>query len=454
MKQTKALVVLLLAGFVIASCGGAPAAPAGEAPTSVGGAAAAEPTSASGGAKEKVTLSLWTHDKLYVQFFSARAKEWAAKYPQYDFTFDFQQVPDVFTKVLANLAANQPVPDLLGIEQSAFPQFMKDDIIGQKFVDLTEMIGGDRDKFVEGRWALYESSGKIYGVESALSTAAYYYQPEIFEKAGLKVPTTWEDFAVVGAALAKQGIALAPLDSESSGVFDMLYLQRGGQVFDKTGAFVFNSSENRAIALEVLNYIKAGIDQKFFYPAGAADFWGPPLFAAYQEGKVAGAIMPDWYSDSLLKAQAPGMSGKWKLAPMPRWSKGGHTTSTWGGTGFAITKASKHVDLAWDLLRYTYMTKDNQIKRFEEIKYYPTMLEALKDPKVSAVQDTYFGGQAIGQIFAASASDAPVWYQSPVRSDMETELGTQLTNFYAGKTTAESALDAVVATTQKAINEQ
>ena len=62
----------------------------------------------------EVTLTMWTHDGLYVQFFNARAEEWQDRYPDIDFTFEFEVVPSVFDKVLGNLAAGEEIPGFAG----------------------------------------------------------------------------------------------------------------------------------------------------------------------------------------------------------------------------------------------------------------------------------------------------------------------------------------------------
>ena len=93
----------------------------------------------------EVTLTMWTHDGLYVQFFSARAEEWKERHPDVNFTFEFEVVPSVFDKVLGNLAAGEEIPDLLGIEQGSFPRFMQGGIIESKFLDLTDLLADDYD---------------------------------------------------------------------------------------------------------------------------------------------------------------------------------------------------------------------------------------------------------------------------------------------------------------------
>ena len=430
-------------GTVLAAC--APAKTAVVTPTEQ---KVAEAPSAQ---KEAVTLSMWTHDNLYVQFYNKCGEVWKANYPQYDITFNFQQLPDVFTKMLASLSAGTEVPDLFGLEQGAFGTYTKDDLIDDKFVDITPMITPERAKFVENTWIKYTYKGKVYGVESALCTVGYYYQPAVLEKAGAtELPKTWEEFMDLGINAAKNGIYLSALDSEGAGIFDMLFMQRGGLYFDKDSAFVFGESPNREMALEVMNYIKSGVDNKVFWPAGG-EFWGAGIMAAHKEGKVMGLPAADWWSDSLLKTNAGDQSGNWRIALLPKWKGGGFGSSVWGGTGFVVTKASKHVDLAWDLIHYTYMTKENQIDRYFTIHYLPHMYEALDDPRFTGAKDVYYGDQTIGQVWSEAAKDMPLYYQSPVRGDLNTELGTQLTNMYAGTTTPDAAMDAVVAKVKQAI---
>lgn len=450
------LAAMASAGVSVAAC--APAAPAVE-PTKAE-TAKVEPTKpaeapSSGGAKEKITLTMWTHDNLYVQFFTNRAKDqaWLDKWPKYEITTNFQQVPDVFTKMLASLSAGTEVPDLFGLEQGQFGNYTKNNLISDKFVDITDLIAAERSNFVENTWVKFTYQGKTYGVESALCTCAYYYQPKVLEKIGAtELPKTWEDFMDLGMKAAEQGVFLSALDSQSGSTFDLLFMQRGGLYFDKGSNFVFGDKANRDIATEVLTYLKKGIDNKVFWPAGA-DFWGAGIMAAHKEGKVMGLPAPDWWSDSLLKTNAADQSGNWRIGLMPKWKGGGHGSSVWGGTGFTVTKASKYPDVSWDLVHYGYMTKENQLKRYQEIKYLPTMYDALNDPAFTNAKDPYYGDQQLGAVWSEAAKDMPLYYQSPVRGDLNAELGKQCTNFYAGTTGVDAVLDAVISTTQKAIED-
>ena len=391
-----------------------------------------------------VTLTLWTHDGLYVKFFTARAEEWKENYPDINFTFDFQVVPQVFDVVLTNLAAGEEIPDLLGIEQGTFPRFMQGGIIESKFLDITDLLGEDYDSIVKGRWTPYTYQGGVYGVDSSLSAVVYYYQPAIFEERGLSVPTTWSEFLETGAVLAEDGIALGSLQ-DHGGLFMMYLLQRGGQVFNENSEFVLGEESNRQAALDVLNLFRAGLDNGSIHAYVSGEFWGPSPITAYREGRLAGAIMPDWYSDYILKPQAEDMAGQWRIARMPIWDEGmSHKTSVWGGTGFAVSRESENAELAWELLQYTYVTEESQLKRFEEISYYPTMPSAFMNQRVIGLEDPYYNNQKPGEVYAEIVDDVPIWYQSVYRAAFEEQMANEMVAFFAGEISAEEVLDNVI----------
>ena len=262
--------------------------------------------------KEKVVLSMWTHDNLYCKFYNQVGEKWKEKYPQYDITFNFQQLPEVFTKMLASLSADTEVPDLFGLEQGQFGNFTKNDLIEQKFVDINNYISNERSKFVENTWVKYTYKGKTYGVESALCTVGFYFQPRLLEKAGItELPKTWEEFMEAGMVAADKGTALSALDSEGAAIFDLLFMQRGGRYFDVNSNLVFGDGDNKTIALEVMSYLAAGLKNKVFAPVNGKDYWGAGLMAAHKEGKIMGVPGADWWSNSF---ENQCFRSIWKLA--------------------------------------------------------------------------------------------------------------------------------------------
>src|SRR5687767_9034868 len=136
-------------------------------------------------AQTEVTLTARTHDQLYLDYFNSRTAEFDALHPDLKITYDFQVDSQVAQNVLNQLAAGEQIPDLVGIERGAFGGFMKDGAIATYFVDLTPLIGDRVDDYSPGRWSIYSYQGQIYGIESSLTPAVLYYQPALFEAAGV-----------------------------------------------------------------------------------------------------------------------------------------------------------------------------------------------------------------------------------------------------------------------------
>ena len=176
---------------------------------------------------EPVTIKMWTHDDLYRQFFQKRIDLMNQKNPDYKLVLDTQIMPNTITSLITASVAGEQLPDLIGVEQGWFPTLMEDGNVESFLVDLTDKIGDRYDDYVQGRWALYTYNGRIYGLESALTASVFYYQGAIFEKYGISVPTTWEEYVQAGKELAKHGVCIGIMDNDSSGLFSLMFLQRG-----------------------------------------------------------------------------------------------------------------------------------------------------------------------------------------------------------------------------------
>ena len=415
-----------------------------------------------GGAKESkvaikkgdtVTIKMWTHDDLYRQFFQKRIDLMNENNPEYKIVLDTQIMPNTITSLITASVAGEQLPDLIGVEQGWFPTLIEDENVGAFLVDLTDKIGDRYDDYVQGRWALYTSQGKIYGLESALTASVFYYQPAIFEMYGVSVPATWEEYILAGKELAKHGVRIGIMDNDASGLFGMLFLQRGGQFFNQEGQLVFGEGKNREAAIKVLDMLRQALDAKSLQVVLGNEFWGSTIPTAFSTGKVAGMIAPDWYNTSVLQPGVASMAGQWRVAPMPVWADGkGYRTSVWGGTGFAITKSSKIQDIVWDVLDDAYLSLDGQLDRYKTIGFYPTMYEALNAPAVTEESHPFFGGQMIGRVFADVALETPPLWQSQARPFLIQALIDTLPLFIEGKLTSAQFVDSIVQITKRDAN--
>ena len=399
-----------------------------------------------------VTLTARTHDQLYIDYFMSRADEFSAMHPDLNITYDFQVDLNVADNTLNQLAAGEQIPDLVGIERGWFGRLMKDGAIAQFFVDLTPLIGDRAADYSPGRWSIYSYQGEIYGIESSLTPAVLYYQPALFEAAGVEVPTTWEQVLNdVGPKLAANGSAFTFATNDPTW-FQMYFEQRGGHLFDENGNFVMGEEENKQIAIEVADYIQKAVQAGIFMQVLGGDVWsGATIPTAYTDGALAGTVMPDWWSSCCLKPGIPDMAGEWRMATEPVWEGGGHATGTWGGTGWAVAQGPNQ-ELAWEFLDFMYLGKESQIMRFEQINMFPVMFDAMTDPAVTSVTDPFYGDEAIGQVYAEAGKDMVVWYNSEFLGAYNTAAGTDLPALFDGSMTPEDFVNDVITQTQDTID--
>ncbi len=148
-----------------------------------------------GQAQKEVTLTAWTADQLYVDYFKTRTAEFEKSHSDLKITWNWVVKPDAPAAALQALAAGETIPDLLGMERKQFNNYMKNDILAKNFLDLTDLIK-DPTQYSSAKMAIYTYQGKLYALESQLAASVFYYQPKVYKDNGLDVPKTWEDLVI------------------------------------------------------------------------------------------------------------------------------------------------------------------------------------------------------------------------------------------------------------------
>jgi arabinosaccharide transport system substrate-binding protein len=142
-------------------------------------------------------------------------------------------------------------------------------------------------------------------------------------------------------------------------------------------------------------------DQRTAFPVG----WGQTLARSMIDGVCLFYFCPDWRTMQF-QMDVQAVSGKMGLMPLPAWEPGGIRTSTWGGTGLAITKQCKDQDLAWKLAMHLYYDPQQLGPRFGDTNILPPLTSAWAQPEFSRPSE-FFSGAVIGREYAALADQVP-----------------------------------------------
>jgi multiple sugar transport system substrate-binding protein len=197
-RTVSALSILLAVSLVLAGCSSA-ATPAATtaAGTSAPEATAQSPTTAPSGEKVTINLATWAGADESAELQTVIDKVNAAAT---DFQIVHQAIPaDYYTKVQTMIAGNT-APDLMWLSQEYVANYADSGAI----MDITEAVGklGDMpaaqlDDYYPGSLAVAKYAGGLYGLPWIAQPVVLYYNPAMFEAAGIAPPDeswTWDTF--------------------------------------------------------------------------------------------------------------------------------------------------------------------------------------------------------------------------------------------------------------------
>jgi arabinosaccharide transport system substrate-binding protein len=326
------------------------------------------------------------------------------------------------TRLQNSMLAGTAVPDLVEILDGGMGFFTRGPISDVGFLDITERMQreGYRQRIVESRFSKWQSRGHLFAVPHDVHPVMLMYRADILESLGI-VPEqleTWDDFAEVGLKVVKDldGDGVPDrymIDLPLTGNFGLtvLMLQRGVGLFGEQGQITFNDPLTVETMIWYLRHVHG--PRRIAVECG----WGQSLMKAMTDGLALFYISPDWRTFQA-QTDVPNLKGKLKLMPLPAWEKGGRRTSVWGGTGLAITRTTKHPELAWELAKFLYFTPSHLGERFAETNILPPFKDAWDLPAFH-VKSAFFSGQALGAEFARLAPETPPSWDSPYQRTAE-----------------------------------
>ncbi|WP_320784730.1 ABC transporter substrate-binding protein [Streptomyces sp. CRN 30] len=243
------------------------------------------------------------------------------------------------TKILTAHKAGK-APDLVQAEYQALPTLVSNDALA----DISGEVDGAKDKFAEGVWQQTTlGTDAVYAVPQDIGPMMFYYRADLFEKYGLDVPATWEEFAETARALKKKSpqTDLTTFSANDSGLFAGLAQQAGAEWWTTEGEkwkVGIDDAATRKVAEFWGGLVKEGAvdNQPMYTPA-----WNKAL----NTGKQIAWVSAVWAPGTLTTA-APDTAGKWAMAPLPQWSEGENVTGSWGGSSTGVTTDSGNKDAA------------------------------------------------------------------------------------------------------------
>ncbi|XUL91990.1 ABC transporter substrate-binding protein [Streptomyces galilaeus] len=207
--------------------------------------------------------------------------------------------------------------------------------------DISKYVSADRDKFNSGAWASAQVQGKSYGVPTSSAPAFTIYRTDIFQKYGLKAPTTWDEFIAAGKVLKKHGIKITNYAGEDPSTLEVLSMQAGAHWYAIDGNS-WKVDFQDAGSLKAAKVIQDIVDNDLASKLSFADY--AAVQRNYDNGGTATRQISTWQMAGMVQNFTKS-DGKWALSPWPTFA--GEAAKTPAGTNQSggvtlVTKQCAH----------------------------------------------------------------------------------------------------------------
>ena len=207
-----------------------------------------------------------------------------------DLVVDVVSWNDIYTVVNTRIA-NGEQPDLLNID--GFADYQADGLL----LPASEWVSeATYAKFFPSFLDQSVVDGVVWAVPDLASARALYYNADILEAAGVKVPTTWDELKAACEAIKAYDASIYPwgvdmTTDEGQACFAYYAWNNGGDFVDAQGNWVLNSAENAEAVNFIVSMVKDGLTNSD--PTTETRYDLQEMFAA---GKVAMMIGPNQIS--------------------------------------------------------------------------------------------------------------------------------------------------------------
>ncbi|MDJ0379949.1 sugar ABC transporter substrate-binding protein [Streptomyces sp. G-G2] len=396
--------------------------------------AAAEPA---GSADQPVTVTYWSS--------SAGAQQTADAFNKThkNVRVAFSAVPggpDGAAK-LANAVKGGNAPDVATMDYSSLPEFAS----GGNLEDLSGTSGKlVAEKFPKAVRSLVSLGGKTWAVPFDITPLELFYRKDIFEKHGVAVPTTWEEYKQAAEKInqADPSVRITNFGGGDPAVLAGLSWQAGGHWYGTEGdkwKVAINDPASQKVAAYWNGLLAAGLTSK-------TPLWGEGEAKERSSGQVATVIGAAWTAGTFL-ASYPDLKGKWGIAPLPTWD-GKAATGMYGGTSYIVPKGSKKAKAAAEFIAWVTTDPEAVTARLSSLKAPSSALPANPEMRVAASKlfdASYFAGQDPYALAGAAADTiVPGWTWGPAQLQVnaaQNAAGADQTKALTeGQTAAEKAI--------------
>lgn len=269
-----------------------------------------------------VRLGCWGSNDAETKMLDDQIQAFQNKYP--NIVIKKEVITGDYLQAIQSKIASKTAPDIYYLDVSLASKFMKEGIIDpiDEYLDKEDM-----NDFFPNLLEGYQMNGKTYGIPKDYNPLVLYYNKDMFEKAGINPPTTWEELKIAAEKTTKDGVYGLCIENDPQR-FGAFILQNGGKINDGDKP-AFNSKE----AVEALDFYYSFIKNK----TGATfkDMGTDWAGAAFAQKKTAMIMAGGWVIPYMAQ-NAPDV--KYGMVTLPKGKQNGNLMFT---VAYVLNKDSK-----------------------------------------------------------------------------------------------------------------
>ncbi len=362
---------------------------------------------ASGGGPDTAEIRVWINGADTPD----AAREWLKTtfeedHPGSTLTIEQQEWEGLVEKLTTSLSSDSETPDVVEVGNTQAPTFTEAGAFSDVSSDLADWGGDDLlQGFVEGA----QVDGKTYAVPYYAGSKYIFYRKDLFEAAGIAVPTTMDEFVQAAIDLKKanpepanfSGFWLPGQDWRNGVAF---VWDAGGEVAVKDGD-TWTGALSTPESIEGLKTVQTLMEQA----SGAAkDGNEENPQTPFCNGEVGMLSAPGWVKGLIEDPETgcPDMVAQLGVFALPG-SDGSPAPVLLGGSDIAVSAKSQNQDLARDVVGL--MLSD---------EYQTLMAEAGLTPAKNSLS-SLLGSDEFAQATIAAASNAKLTPAAPGWAEVE-----------------------------------
>ncbi|TWE09118.1 carbohydrate ABC transporter substrate-binding protein (CUT1 family) [Neobacillus bataviensis] len=248
----------------------------------------------------KIQISVWSLQSQDKTFLNSVYKDFEKENPKIDLKVNEYTV-DSMKEALKVAASSNTMPDTWFTWGGSLGSFYPENGLAADLTDIAKKDNWDQ-KYNKAAIDLTKVNGKIYGVPYHLNSMGMFYNKEVYQKAGLSAPKTFDEFESQLQKLKDSGVTPLTVGGKSGWMLmrfteQLIEHYAGPQLHDQLNTM--EASWNDPAVVKSFAKLKEWSDKGYF-PKGFISIDPTELETTMYQGKGALALEGTWFDGNVI----------------------------------------------------------------------------------------------------------------------------------------------------------